>query len=62
MSIVAGTTRKNTCNNVIGGLAGSNTMDPPTPLEYGAPPNQSGASKAAKYAAWGGTGADATGL
>lgn len=61
MSIVAGTTRKNTCNNVIG-LVKSNTMDPPTPLEYGAPPNQSGTSKATKYAAWGGTAADATGL
>ena len=45
MSIVAGTTRKNTCNNVIG-LVKSNTMDPPTPLEYGAPPNQSGVVKA----------------
>ena len=61
MSIVAGTTRKNTCNNVIG-LVKSNTMDPPTPLEYGAPPNQSGAGKNSKYAAWGGTGSDATGL
>ena len=61
MSIVAGRTRKNTCNNVIGSVK-SNTMDPPTPLEYGAPPNQSGASKDSKYAAWGGSGSDATGL
>ena len=61
MSIVAGTHRKNTCPNVIGGLK-SLTMDPPTPLQYGKDYNQSGTGKAAKYAAWGGTGADATSL
>ena len=61
MSIVAGTRRKDTCSNVIGGLK-SITMNPPTPLQYGKTYNQTGSSKAAKYAAWGGSGADATSI
>ena len=61
MSIVAGTRRKDTCSNMIGGLK-SITMNPPTPLQYGKTYNQTGSSKAAKYAAWGGSGQDATSI
>ena len=45
---------------MIGGLK-SITMNPPTPLQYGANFNQTGSKlKPPRHAAWGGSGADAT--
>ena len=60
MSLILSTNRINTTSNAVGSVA-SQTMNPPTMLEYGALHNHAaGASQAASRACWGSSGADGT--
>ncbi len=61
MSLIPGVLRKDTCTNNMG-TVGSETMNPPTPQEYGRLSGANADGTTSTVACWGGGGANATGL